>query len=309
MNPDHICFATYCDSIDGLANAITLAKSIRKYAGRLVQSELLFTAPENFRHITANNSETLEKYSIKLEFFPIPDIAGKWFYGDKPYAAAAAEKYLRDQNRSSVLIWIDNDSVVIGEPSELLLSEAEELAYVPVMHNRAGSAIGSLPDELWGRIYEMQALTDDMLFPMTTPADRQEIRAYFHCGLLALRPELGIMKAWAEEFERIGSDSAIVKMCENDRTRKVFLHQHVLTGTILHRVRRGSIRELSERYNYPILFEQQYDAGRSFRSLKDVAVLRTVVSLDRIGPDWHKLLDGPPDILDWLITHLPVARP
>jgi hypothetical protein len=309
MNPEHICFATYCDSINGLANATTLAKSIRKYAGRLAQSEFLVTAPENSRHVVENYTAALDKLSIKPQFFSTPEIAEKWSYGAKPFAAATAESYLRDQNRASILIWMDNDSVVIGEPGELLLSEGEELAYVPVMHNRAGSLIESPPDELWRRIYKLQALTEDMLFPMITPADRRKIRAYFHCGLLALRPETEIMKAWAEEFERVSSDPAIVEMCENDRTGKVFLHQHVLTGAILHRVNRESMRELSARYNYPILFEQQYDAERSFRSLKDVAVLRTVVSLDRIGPDWHKLLDGPPDILDWLITHLAAARP
>ncbi len=208
------------------------------------------------------------------------------------------------EDHRGTMVWIDNDAVVIKEPDELSLPINLNLAYTPVMHNRAGSLFDNEPDELWARIYELQGLDDSMLFPMTTPVDQQRIRSYFHCGLLAVRPALGVMREWAKEFTHAYQDPLVQRLCENSEVRQVFLHQHVLTGAILHKVGREAMKDLSGRYNYPMLFDRQYQAPRPFDSLDEVAILRRVVSLEKIGPDWYKQVKGPPAIIAWLKEHV-----
>jgi hypothetical protein len=58
--------------------------------------------------------------------------------------------------------------------------------------------------------------------------------------------------------------------------------------------------QLSSRYNYPIFFEKQYGAAKPFRSIEDVATIRTVVSAEKMGADWAAQLAGPADRIAWL---------
>lgn len=108
------------------------------------------------------------------------------------------------------------------------------------------------------------------------------------------------MRNWSEAFMRLADDSNIRSMCRDNRVRNVFLHQHALTGAILHAVGRERMRQLPNGYNYPLFFDRQYEAVRSFDSIADVVTIRRVVSLDRIGPSWHEQITGPADRIAWL---------
>ncbi len=303
MNPNEVCFVTYCESAEGLDNALILAKSIRRFAGTYAGSDILIASPEEMGRMLEDSGQRLREVGVEYRLSRTPVSAKEVFYGGKPYAAASIEQHIQD--RKGLMIWIDNDAVVIKEPAELILSEVEDLAYIPVMHNRAGSVADKPPDEFWAKIYSLQQLKEAELFTMVTPVDQQSIRAYFHCGLLAVHPSPGVMQSWAEEFDKVHRDPEVRAMCHADTIRRVFLHQHVLTGAILRRIARESMRELSHRYNYPMLFETQYESPRSFRSLHEPAVIRIVVSLSKIGPEWYRLIEGPSEVIDWLITHQP----
>jgi hypothetical protein len=139
---------------------------------------------------------------------------------------------------------------------------------------------------------------------MVTPADQETIRAYFNAGLLVVRPERGILRKWAESFQLLYNDSALVEMCDTDVTEKIFLHQTALVGAVLNNLKRPEMTELPERYNYPIFFEQQYDAAREFGSIEDVVTLRYDVYFRNPDPEWHRKLKGPSDRVTWLKTRL-----
>jgi hypothetical protein len=139
---------------------------------------------------------------------------------------------------------------------------------------------------------------------MVTPADRQTIRAYFNAGLLVVRPESKILRRWGEDFTTLYSDSVLAEMCENDIEKKIFIHQTALVGAVLNNLKKEQLIELSDRYNYPIFFHQQYEAAKKFGSIEDIITLRYDVYFRNPDPEWSEKLKGPSHIVEWLRMRL-----
>jgi hypothetical protein len=301
MTKQSIVFATFAGWPGQLPDIARQAASLREFGGQFADSPIRLYLPQGME-IDSTWRDTLAALNVRLISVDVPEPARHFFYGDKVYAAAEAEKAA--ESEAAILVWLDPDTIFLGEPTEIDLKPEIALAYCPVMHNRSGTLYGAEPDEFWSRIYSVQQLTDDQLFPMTTPADQQKIRAYFHCGLLSLRPERGILRRWAREFERLYNDSTIVSMCQENKTRAIFLHQAPLTGAILHLVRADEMTEFSETYNYPIFFKRHWGGLREYDNIKNVVTLRVVVDFKKVGPHWDQELTGPADKVAWLKEHI-----
>jgi hypothetical protein len=168
------------------------------------------------------------------------------------------------------------------------------------MHNRTGVKYDRSPNDFWRRIYDRLSLTDEMLFPMVTPADDEKIKAYFHCGLIAVRPQRKILRRWADDFKTLYTDSELAAMCRADVEKRIFLHQTALTGSILHTLTKDEMHQLSERYNYPVFFEKQYGGTKTFDSIERAVTVRCLVSEEKMGRDWYTRLNGAPEKIAWL---------
>jgi len=298
--------ATYAEWPGALQNAFTLTESLREFGGRFKDAPVWIYVPAGLQQLLDDNQELITRLAsvgAEVRTCPVPQSAVWFYYGGKPSAAAAAEAAALAAG-AQLLIWMDDDTVVLSDLDELDLAESVSLAYCPVMHNRSGTLYGTEPNPFWGRVYEMLALTDEMLFPMVTPADEQRIRAYFHCGLMSLKPEQGILRRWARDFELLTRDSVLLEMCRNDQTYRVFLHQAALTGSVLHTIGHDQMVLLSGRYNYPIFFEKQYGATRPFDSIDRAVTIRRVVNDEYLEDDWLSQLSGPPVKIAWLKEHL-----
>ncbi len=296
-------FATTIIRKEQLPDIRRLAESIRTFGGKFANAPLwVFAATDDVLDDSAM-IDSIISLGVELNKFSHPEQVAWLYYANKPYAAAQAET-LAVENNSAILIWVDTDTIFLMEPEDFILPNNIALAYRTVMHNRAGSLYGRPPDTLWRRIYELAGLDDDMLFAMTTQADRQKIRAYFHCGLIVVRPQKGVLRRWAEYFTMLSQDSIIIEQCRANIDKNVFLHQNVLTPAVLNILKRDEMIELSDRYNYPLLFEKHYDATAPFNNLNDVVSIRIVISSDKVGPEWYKELVGPPDKIDWLKDRL-----
>lgn len=302
MAADKLLFATYTESPEGLREVYLLVQSLRTFGGQYDRSPVWLYIPEDIDIEDTEWPGKLRSLGVELRASRTPEAARWFFYAGKVYAAAKAEAAA--EGRVPVLVWLDADTIVLSEPTELDLSADVSLAYCPVMHNRSGTIYDAPPNEFWSRIYEKLSLTDDMLFPMVTPADKQTIRAYFHVGLLAVRPERNILRGWAGDFEVLYTDPVLAEMCKSEVDKRIFLHQTALTGTVLTNLRRDELMELSGRYNYPIFFEKQYGAIEPFNSLEDVVTIRRVVSDKYLPADWYDELAGPIDRIAWLREHL-----
>jgi 16S rRNA C1402 (ribose-2'-O) methylase RsmI len=93
-------------------------------------------------------------------------------------------------------------------------------------------------------------------------------------------------------------------MCRADINKKIFLHQTALVGSILNSLKKDKMKELPNRYNYPIFFEKKYISEVTFDSIEDVVTVRCVVPVKEMGTEWHSKLKGPLDKIAWLKEHM-----
>jgi len=297
-----VVFATYAESEEGLRQVLYLAESIRAFAGRFSDSPVWVYVPADLDVTDEEVVNQLRVLGVEIRTSDAPDDAKWFYYAGKVFAAGIAEAAATA--KATVLVWMDEDTIVLQEPADFALGEGVGFAYRPVMHNRSGSLYSEPPDSFWSRIYDKLSIDSSSLFPMVTPADRQTIRAYFNAGLLVVRPENGILGKWGESFEVLYGDSVLAGMCREDVEKRIFLHQTALVGAVLHTLERDAMIELSDRYNYPMFFEKMFGAESEFDSIEDVVTLRYDVYFRKPDPNWSEQLKGPAEIISWMKERL-----
>ena len=297
-----LVFATFAEDEEQLQQALFLVESVRTFAGRWKDAPAWVYAPQ--RLVDAQPALVAKITALRAEVrtSETPAEALRFPLASKVFAAARAEAVA--EARTRVLVWMDEDTIILQEPRDFLLPKGVSLGYRPVMHNRTGSLYDRPADIFWSRVYRVLSVPESAIFPVVTPADSQTIRAYFNAGLLVVRPERGILGRWAAGFSVLYRDTAIVRMCREDRVKALFLHQVALAGAILSDLRRGEMVELSPRYNFPLFFKQMYGARREFDSIADVVTLRYDVYFQNPAPDWSTKLKGPPATIAWLAGRL-----
>ncbi|MDH4265148.1 MAG: hypothetical protein OEW45_05865 [Deltaproteobacteria bacterium] len=297
-----LIFATFAEDQEQLHHTLILAESIRTFAGKFKDAPIWVYIPENLKEIDRGILNKFDSLEVELKTVQAPEEALKFYFARKVFAAAKAEA--EAEEKAGILVWMDEDTIVLQEPKEFLLEQNLSLGYRPVMHKNIGSLYSEPPDKFWSRIYEKLYITQSSLFPMITPADQDTLRPYFNAGLLVVRPRAGILRKWAEYFPILYKDSILVDMCEQDRLKKIFLHQVALVGAILNTLKQEETVDLSLRYNYPIFFKAMYGATKEFDSLDNVVTLRYDVYFSNPEPDWARKLKGPEKIISWLKERL-----
>ncbi len=293
---------TYAESSEQLEHVTYLLESMRNFGGGLAAAPFIIVIPTSCE-IEAPIGAEFDRLSGLIRRFEPSDEARLYFFADKPLAAAVAEEVALSLE-AELLVWLDEDTIILAEPEELLLNAGTEFAYRPVMHNRSGSLIGETPDQFWARIYQLFDLDECELFEMTTPADQKQIRAYFNAGLLVTRPENLIFRSWVIDFRRLAHDPLIKRLCHQNINRNIFLHQAALVGAVLNKLDQDQLLELPPNYNYPLFFNRMYDAEAEFENISDVVTLRYDIYFNDPEPDWSTRLRGPQEKLAWLRQRL-----
>ncbi|MCK4656021.1 MAG: hypothetical protein KAT85_03295, partial [candidate division Zixibacteria bacterium] len=285
-----IIFATYAESEEELLHARYLAESIRAFAGKYSDAPVWVYVPANLAEKADDALREFRALDVEIRTTDTPEDAMWFYYAGKVFAAGLAEAAAEEL--AAVLVWMDEDTIVLQEPADFALSAGIGFAYRPVMHNRSGSLYDDPPDSFWSRVYEKLSIDSGSLFPMVTPADRQTIRAYFNAGLLVVRPEHGILRKWGESFKILYRDSVLAEICREDVNKRIFLHQTALVGAVLNTLDKNAMSELSDRYNYPMFFKKMFGAMSEFESIDDVVTLRYDVYFRKPDPDWADQLKG-----------------
>jgi hypothetical protein len=297
-----VVFASYAGDSEQLHNALVLVESIRTFGGRFADAPVwIYTTPSVLK-----TQESLVKSlaSLDAETRPsdAPADARTVPYSGKVFAAARAETAAK--GAASILVWMDEDTIVLMEPGDLALVRGTTLGYRPVMHRNIGSLYAEKPDAFWRRVYEKLSVPESAVFPMKTVADGATIRPYFNAGLLAVRPERGLMNAWAEAFSALYRDPVLAGICAKDERSRVFLHQAALSGAIMKSLGGSEMMLLPDGYNYPLFFEKMYDADKAFDDLDGVVTLRCDAALRNSAADWSSKLKGPAATVSWLEKRL-----
>jgi hypothetical protein len=295
-------FAAYAETIDQLRNIGRLGESIRIFGGRYRKSPIWAYIPEDMKSNDARLLRRLKNLNVEIRCSHPPWEAEAYHYAGKTFAAGKAEAAA--EGRTEILVWMDEDTVMLDEPRELALPKGIVFGYRPVMHNRAGSLYDVPPDKFWSRIYKLLEINPELLFPVITQVDRQKIRAYFQAGLLVVRPREGILQQWPADFKRLYEDSLLAENCHKDREKNIFLHQNALVGAVLKRAAKDRMVQLPDSYNYPLFFEQNYDSPDKYNNIENKVTIRLVISPDRLTPGLFNDLNGPADRVSWLMERL-----
>lgn len=303
--PVAMVFAAFAETNEQLQHTVVLAESLREFGGDQKGAPLWIFIPEHFVNSDSQILDRLAALGAEIYRSHTPPKAQAYYFSGKVFAAAQAETMASEI--AAVLVWMDEDTVILQPPAAFALGEGIACAYRPVMHNRSGSRAAEPPNAFWSRIYELLGLRDEQLFSMVTPGDQETIRAYFNAGLLVVRPEYGVLSGWAEDFARLYNDSILAAMCRADVEKRIFLHQTALVGAVLNRLDRAQLQELPAVYNYPLFFHQQYQAVGEFGSIEKIVTLRYDTYFRDPAPDWPDQLRGPAKLIQWLVPRLGAA--
>ena len=68
---------------------------------------------------------------------------------------------------------------------------------------------------------------------MTSTVDETKIRPYFNAGVAVVRPKNGLLQRWRDNFKNIYKKRCFRKIYKKQPVYETFMHQAVLTGTVL----------------------------------------------------------------------------
>ena len=261
-----IHFATLISSHYWSRESILLAKSLRTFGGDFANQPVTAFIPKG-QSLPAETQTMIDQINIKMADYTFPKPAGDFPLGFIPYGAAAAESQLAGE--CDLLIWLLPDTLIFSPPLDFTLPEDKALAYRPVHHQNIGYSFSQPPDAFWQQIYRHTEVPEDRLFKMVT-CYQEEVRPYFNAGILAVRPEMGILRQWAKAFERTFQHPDFTPFYEEQRYA-IFMHQAVLAGVILHHLSPEQLFRLPESYNYPLHMHTGYPPEGKITRLSDLS--------------------------------------
>lgn len=218
--------------------ALLLFRSIRKFAGKYSDAPIYSFQP---RVGPALKKETLKAFdklgvihstkilNIRHHTYPI---------GNKIYVCAHAEKNLSED----VLVFMDSDTVFLGEPGDLDLPDGVAVAVRPSDNkNRGSSGPGDHMEAFWQKAYEITGAPPGQF--VETVISKERLRAYWNAGLIAARRDQGVFGRWREDFLKLSKSRKIY-------SKKNIIDQVSLAMT-LSRIPE-KVRILDYHYNYSL---------------------------------------------------------
>ena len=266
-----ITFATMATR-DNLTRAIMLIDSLRTFGGELADSPCIILVPEKGESLHDKAREQLSLLDIRLVPFNIDEAAVQFPLAALVYAAVRAERQVHDE--TEILVWMNEDTLIIGPPVDFLIEEGISFAYRPVHHTKISSVYDEPPDDFWSLIYQHCGVEEGKAFPMETCTRDNTIRAHFNAGLLVVRPEQRLLEIWLDNFQRLYQHPDFQPFFKEDVLYMVFMHQAVLAGVVLKMFKRQELLELPETFNYPLHLHEEYPVEYQPKALSDLITCR-----------------------------------
>jgi hypothetical protein len=265
-----VMFASLAASPASFRRIRVLADSLEDFGGRLFTAPLLVAHPDSL-DITAGNAGLLQLPDVQMVPFRISSEEMDFPLAVVAIGAAAAEEAVTGKTEN--LVWLLEDTLVLKRPSAFVLPASKQYAYRPVHHTRIGSPWSAPPDGFWVAIYRHCRVEPKHLFPMDTCLRDNTIRPYFNAGCQVTRPQNGLFSRWCEWFRSLYRHPDFVPFFAN-QVYRVFMHQAVLAGVVLHSLLPAQLHELPESYNYPLHLHANYPPDFHITKLSDLVTCR-----------------------------------
>jgi len=253
-------------------DALLLVESIRAFAGSLSQAPIWCFVPEYGKQLSGVAKSRLLELDATLIPFKIDREASQFPFTCEVSAAALAEE--TSLGKTSFLVWMMPNTVMVQEPKDFLLENGKSIGLRPVHHTLIGSRYGELVDPFWTLIYSYCNVPENRIFPMMTHVDGTTIRPYFNAGLLVTRPEKQLLQAWRCTYFAAYAEPSFQEFYRQDERYKVFIHQAILSGVILSALSTNEIQELPSKYNYPLHLHAQDVTGQTPSCLEELVTFR-----------------------------------
>lgn len=293
-----ITFSTILWSGDSAAEVLLWVHSLRAHGGQLSASQVLLMLPEAVDLPNEAIKAALESANVLLERFNVPSEILRFPYAAKIYAGAAAESLCADE--TAVLVWMDPDTIILHEPTELMLLPRFDLACCPVHLKNISAGINHPPERFWQLIYDTCGIQAETLIPMTTTVDNELIRPQMTAGLLSFRPGLRLMRRWKQRFLEIYQTESMRQDYQRNVLYKIYIHQAVLTGVLLAGVDTSRRLMLPSRFNYPVFLHPRVVPQKRLARLNDAVTLRYDEFAFFNQPGWLDIMPVEDPILSWL---------
>lgn len=280
-------------------SALLLAESIRAFAGRLSESPIWLYVTPNRDALSCEAEDRLLALDVELIPFRVDREAAKFFFIPRVVAAAEAEE--RAEGEADTLVWLGTNTLVLREPTDLVLPGGRNIGYRPVHITNIGSRIDSPLDAFWSLIYERCGVPGDHVFPVKTHVDGNTLRPYFNAGHLAVRPEKRLIRKWRDAFTALYRMPEFEEFYADGRYR-IFMHQAVLSAVILAGFPREELLELPPTYNYPIHLYDQDATGRRPGSIEELVTARHEGFYD--DPNWEEKMPAKEPLKRWITERL-----
>jgi hypothetical protein len=290
-----VAFLTAVSGPQDAPAARLMIDSLRSFAGELGACPVwVFDASP--QGTASQGLETSKAEIFKLE---IPAAIREYYFSEKVCACAQAESMAVGQVNS--LVWIDPACLVLRPPNLFDLGETYDAALRPVHIRNVGLPAGAPLDRFWEGVYQQVGIPD---IPTTVQSfiDQQTLRSYFNSHAFAIRPSLGLLHRWLEDFTALVCDHEFQQAACQDGPHQVFLFQALLSARLAASLDARRLRLLPPDYNYPYHLHNRVPAGQRPQALNEL----TLVSYEQhsLRPDQVRDIEIHEPLRTWLAQRI-----
>ena len=298
MQHSSITFACAVESERDIIHAIVLGESVRRFGGDLGERPVWIFVPPQLAETVGGYDARLAGAAIEVVPLHLGQFPISLPFAVKTLAAATAER-MAARICVDLLAWMDAGSLILRQPDDLVLPAGAVFGYRPVDHTLIGSRQGEPIDEFWQLVYSRCQTPPSRLFAMPTTVEDHVLRPYFNAGLMVVRPEHGLFRAWADNFARLQGDDSFGRFMAKGLYR-VFFHQAILAGTALALIDGKRMILLPPWVSYPLHMQNQYPVERRAADLGQLVTMRHEGVFD--DPGWVERVEiaVPSDLSQWI---------
>jgi hypothetical protein len=280
------------------SQALLLVRSLRRFGGRFRDAPVHTFAPRRGREPRAGVvAELAEMGAVHHEEILNRDLPS-YAYANKIFACARAEEMLAED----VLVFLDTDTLMTGEPADLDLPAGIDFAALPVANARMGSQGPADRNEpYWRGVYQLCGIDSEPF--VHAVIDGRRIRAYFNSGLVAVRRSAGLFGRWRDDLLRL-----LRARHTEGPPGLAGMDEVALAATLGRAFARGRVLDL--RYNYPLQRVERHLLPAPWREARLEELVHVHYRFWFHLPGYLRRLDPPLDpdgaVFRWLEPRLPL---
>jgi hypothetical protein len=178
---------------------IRAIESLRRWGGSLANSPVIAVQP---RFGPPLDRATLWRFaSLNVSYLNVrPERRYQWsHFLNKPKALLAAE----ETAGTELIVWLDDDILVVGEPSDYLLSPEHDFAATAPDKGVGTSGPGDPNEAYWAQAAEILGIDINKLEYIQTTKGDQRIRLYWNAGIFVYRASTQFAHIYTEACVRL----------------------------------------------------------------------------------------------------------